>query len=128
MPDIGGRIRNAGIRDIFEEGLQIPQLKLINAGKPDQNLFDMIGQNVRVPEQTLGDIWAQVAACKMLEERLLVRGWEDHLPSGRHAKRIESWTAWAERNDARNYAVLGDPVVRLRIDALDGASGKGAAG
>ncbi|MEO8441604.1 MAG: hydantoinase B/oxoprolinase family protein [Betaproteobacteria bacterium] len=70
MPDIGGRIRNAGIRDIFEEGLQIPQLKLINAGKPDQNLFDMIGQNVRVPEQTLGDIWAQVAACKMLEERL----------------------------------------------------------
>ena len=70
MPDIGGRIRNAGIRDIFEEGLQIPQLKLINAGKPDQGLLDMIGQNVRVPEQTLGDIWAQVAACKMLEERL----------------------------------------------------------
>ena len=49
MPDIGGRIRNAGIRDIYEEGLQIPQLKLINAGKPDQNLLDMIGQNVRVP-------------------------------------------------------------------------------
>ena len=70
MPDIGGRIRNAGIRDIFEEGLQIPQLKLINAGRPDQNVLDMIGRNVRVPEQTLGDIWAQVAACKMLEERL----------------------------------------------------------
>jgi N-methylhydantoinase B len=70
MPDIGGRIRNAGIRDIYEEGLQIPRLKLINAGKPDQGLLDMIAQNVRVPEQTLGDIWAQVAACKMLEERL----------------------------------------------------------
>ncbi|MGQ0749110.1 MAG: hydantoinase B/oxoprolinase family protein [Betaproteobacteria bacterium] len=70
MPDIGGRIRNAGIRDIYEEGLQIPRLKLIRAGKPDQALLDMIGQNVRVPEQTLGDIWAQVAACKMLEERL----------------------------------------------------------
>jgi N-methylhydantoinase B len=70
MPDIGGRIRNAGIRDIYEEGLQIPRLKLVRAGKPDQNLLDMIGQNVRVPEQTLGDIWAQVGACKMLEERL----------------------------------------------------------
>ncbi len=70
MPDIGGRIRNAGIRDIFEEGLQIPRMKLISAGKPDQNLLDTIGQNVRVPEQTLGDIWAQVAACKMLEDRL----------------------------------------------------------
>lgn len=70
MPDIGGRIRNAGIREIFEEGLQIPRLKLIEAGKPNQALLDMIGQNVRVPEQTLGDIWAQVAACKMLEDRL----------------------------------------------------------
>lgn len=70
MPDIGGRIRNAGIRDIYEEGLQIPRLKLVEAGKPVQAVLDMIGQNVRVPEQTLGDIWAQVAACKMLEERL----------------------------------------------------------
>src|SRR5919205_850843 len=70
MPDIGGRLRNAGVREIFEEGLQIPRLKLIDAGKPNQTLFDMIAQNVRVPEMTLGDIWAQVAACKMLEERL----------------------------------------------------------
>src|SRR4051812_25542163 len=70
MPDIGGRLRNAGVREIFEEGLQIPRLKLIDAGKPNQTLLDMIAQNVRVPEMTLGDIWAQVAACKMLEERL----------------------------------------------------------
>ena len=70
MPDIGGRLRNAGVREIFEEGLQIPRLKLIEGGKPNQTLFDMIAQNVRVPEMTLGDIWAQVAACKMMEERL----------------------------------------------------------
>ncbi|HYC47124.1 MAG TPA: hydantoinase B/oxoprolinase family protein [Burkholderiales bacterium] len=70
MPDIGGRLRNAGVREIYEEGLQIPRLKLIDGGKPNQTLFDMIAQNVRVPEMTLGDIWAQVAACKMLEERL----------------------------------------------------------
>ena len=31
MPDIGGRSRNAGVREIFEEGLQIPRLKLIDA-------------------------------------------------------------------------------------------------
>lgn len=76
MPDIGGRLRNAGVREIFEEGLQIPRLKLIDGGKPNQTLLDMIAQNVRVPEMTLGDIWAQVAACKMLEERLqpLLRG------------------------------------------------------
>jgi N-methylhydantoinase B len=70
MPDIGGRLRNAGVREIFEEGLQIPRLKLIDGGKTNQTLLDMIAQNVRVPEMTLGDIWAQVAACKMMEERL----------------------------------------------------------
>jgi N-methylhydantoinase B len=70
MPDIGGRLRNAGVREIYEEGLQIPRLKLMEAGKRNQTLFDLIAQNVRVPEMTLGDIWAQVAACTMLEERL----------------------------------------------------------
>ena len=70
MPDIGGRLRNAGVREIYEEGLQIPRLKLIDGGKQNKTLLDMIAQNVRVPEMTLGDIWAQVAACKMLEERL----------------------------------------------------------
>ena len=58
------------VREIYEEGLQIPLLKLIDAGKPNETLLDMIAQNVRVPEMTLGDIWAQVAACNMLDERL----------------------------------------------------------
>ncbi|MCC7082965.1 MAG: hydantoinase B/oxoprolinase family protein [Burkholderiales bacterium] len=70
MPDIGGRIRNAGNREIYEEGLQIPPLKLMRAGKPDQAVLDMIARNVRVPSLTLGDIFAQVAAGRMLEERL----------------------------------------------------------
>ena len=70
MPDIGGRLRNAGVRELYEEGLQIPRLKLIDNGVPNKTLLDLIAQNVRVPEMTLGDIWAQVAACKMLEERL----------------------------------------------------------
>ncbi len=70
MPDIGGRIRNSGIREIFEEGLQIPRLKLMHAGKPDQAVVEMIERNVRVPAQTMGDVWGEVAACQMLDERL----------------------------------------------------------
>ena len=71
MPDIGGRLWNSGIREIFEEGLQIPPVKLIEAGQPNQVLLDILARNVRVPEQTLGDLWGQVAACRMLGERLL---------------------------------------------------------
>jgi N-methylhydantoinase B len=70
MPDIGGRLRNSGIRDIYEEGLQIPVLKLMRAGEPDEAVTEFIRANVRVPEATMGDIWAQVSTCRMLEGRL----------------------------------------------------------
>ena len=71
MPDIGGQLRNSGIREIFEEGLQIPLMKLMRAGEPDETLIEMIRQNVRVPDQTMGDIWGEVSACRMLEQRLI---------------------------------------------------------
>ena len=70
VPDIGGRLRNPGIREIYEEGLQIPRLRLMAAGKPVETVVEFIETNVRVPEQTMGDIWGQVAAHKMLEGRL----------------------------------------------------------
>jgi N-methylhydantoinase B len=71
MADIGGRIRNSGIREIFEEGLQIPMLKLVRHGEPDEAVVAFIRQNVRVPEQTMGDVWGEVAACRMLATRLV---------------------------------------------------------
>jgi N-methylhydantoinase B len=70
MPDIGGRIWGTGSREIFEEGLQIPPLKLLRAGEPDAAVVAMIEQNVRVPELTMGDLWGEAAACRMLETRL----------------------------------------------------------
>nr|WP_255600004.1 hydantoinase B/oxoprolinase family protein [Afifella sp. IM 167] len=70
MPDIGGQLRNSGIREIFEEGLQIPMLKLVAGGEPNEAVVEFIRQNVRVPEQTMGDVWGEVSACRMLEARL----------------------------------------------------------
>ncbi len=71
MPDIGGRLRSGGIREIFEEGLQLPPVKLMRRGKADESVIEIIKRNVRVPEQTIGDIYGQVAAARMLEERLV---------------------------------------------------------
>ena len=70
VPDIGGPVRNSDIGTIFEEGLQIPRLKLMRAGEIDEAIVAMISQNNRVPSQTMGDIWGQAAAHKMLEDRL----------------------------------------------------------
>src|SRR5262249_26419399 len=60
MPDIGGRLRAIEAREVFEEGLHIPLMKLIRDGKADDTLIEMIRANVRTPDQTVGDIWAQV--------------------------------------------------------------------
>ena len=70
LPDIGGKLRSNSSREIYEEGLQIPMMKLLDAGEPNQVLIEMITQNIRVPDQGMGDIWAQVSACKMMSQRL----------------------------------------------------------
>jgi len=70
LPDIGGVLRNPGAREIFEEGLQLPFVKIMDAGRPNPMLVDLIRRNVRVPDATMGDIWGHASACRMLEQRL----------------------------------------------------------
>jgi N-methylhydantoinase B len=70
MPDIGGRIRAIEAREIFEEGLHIPLAKLVDAGRVDATLVSLIRANVRTPEQTIGDIWAQASANELMERRV----------------------------------------------------------
>ncbi|MBT5110517.1 MAG: hydantoinase B/oxoprolinase family protein [Rhodospirillaceae bacterium] len=71
VPDIGGRLRAMDSRQVFEEGVQIPLMKIISAGKTDETLVKLLSQNVRTPEQTLGDIWAQISACELMRDRML---------------------------------------------------------
>jgi N-methylhydantoinase B len=59
--DIGGRIRSAEARDVHEEGLYIPVLKMYEAGEPNRTFFSLIEANVRHPDLMAGDIHAQVA-------------------------------------------------------------------
>ncbi len=59
--DVGGRIRSAEARDVYEEGLYIPLLKLYEGGRPNETLFAFLKGNVRHPELVLGDLEAQVS-------------------------------------------------------------------
>ncbi len=68
--DIGGYGVGAGARDIHEEGLWIPSLKLYESGKPNETLHAIIRQNVRTPDAIFGDLSAQVSSGKMGGERL----------------------------------------------------------
>lgn len=70
LPDIGGRLRNPSNRELYEEGLQIPPLRLLHAGREDAVLISIIRENVRVPDETMGDIWAMTACVTSLGVRL----------------------------------------------------------
>ena len=70
MPDIGGRIRAIEAREVFEEGVHIPLSKFVHAGTPDETLIRLLRANVRTPDQTLGDIWAQVSANELMDRRV----------------------------------------------------------
>ena len=69
-PDIGGSLWSADCRELYEEGLRLLPMKFLREGEPNRDLFDLITSNVRVPEQVLGDLWAQVTAQQVLARRL----------------------------------------------------------
>jgi N-methylhydantoinase B/oxoprolinase/acetone carboxylase alpha subunit len=56
--------------EIFQEGLIIPPLKLIEKGKLRQDLLDLILANVRTPEERRGDLLAQIASNEKGKQRL----------------------------------------------------------
>jgi N-methylhydantoinase B len=59
--DIGGRVASDN-RQVYEEGLYIPPLKLYEAGVLNESVLELIRWNVRTPEEVTGDIRSQVAA------------------------------------------------------------------
>jgi N-methylhydantoinase B len=69
--DIGGYGIGAGARDVHEEGLWIPPLKLYRRGEPCEILHAMIRSNVRTPDAVFGDLAAQVSSGQAASERLI---------------------------------------------------------
>jgi len=59
--DIGGRILSAEAREVFEEGLRIPIMKLFDRGEPNKVLMQIVRTNVRQPDEVIGDFYAQTS-------------------------------------------------------------------
>src|SRR6266404_1793651 len=60
--DIGGRILSAEAREVFEEGLRLPIMKLFDRGEPNQVLMQIVRVNVRQPDEVISDFYAQTAS------------------------------------------------------------------
>jgi 5-oxoprolinase (ATP-hydrolysing)/N-methylhydantoinase A len=70
VSDIGGTKDSLHAREIYEEGIQIPPMKLFRAGVANEDLFTLLAENVRNPAQVLGDVHSFIAANAVGAERL----------------------------------------------------------
>ncbi len=61
LPDIGGSGFGSSATEVYQEGLRLPICKLYDAGRINDLMVDIIRTNVRVPEQVMGDIMANVS-------------------------------------------------------------------
>jgi len=70
--DVGGAYPGSmGLcREIYQEGVRIPPVKLIRKGQTDRDVLALLLNNVRTPEEREGDLGAQIAACHTGAERL----------------------------------------------------------
>ena len=97
--DVGGMAPGSmagGMSEIYQEGLRIPIVKLFRREEIQQDIFDLLLLNVRLPEERRGDYYAQIAACRLGRRRLLELS-ESHPLDLLHA----AFDDIVERTDAR---------------------------
>ena len=71
--DVGGAFPGSmgPAREIYQEGIRIPPVRIVRGGAVDRDVLDLILLNVRTPEEREGDLAAQIGACRVGERRIL---------------------------------------------------------
>lgn len=138
--DIGGGVPSSispRFSDLFQEGFQIPPVKLVKGGRMNEDFLTLYRANCRVPEVNMGDIKAMLAALLVGERRVLELvaqlGAEGFLAAQRDlvayaaekARAVQrlipdgTWEFWDLLDD--DYVSKVPVRVRCRMTAKDGA-------
>ena len=72
--DVGGMVPGSisnEAKEIYQEGLRLPGVKLVAAGQPIRSVMEIMKVNSRLPDYLQGDMWAGIAAARVGERRIL---------------------------------------------------------
>jgi N-methylhydantoinase B len=72
--DVGGMVPGSisnEAKEIFQEGLRLPGVKLVAEGEPNTSVMEIMKVNSRLPDFLQGDMWAGIAAARVGERRIL---------------------------------------------------------
>ena len=71
--DLGGASGAGSLQatEVFQEGVILRSVRLYNAGELNVDIMRIVRENTRLPDGVLGDIRAQIGACRIGEQRYL---------------------------------------------------------
>ena len=129
VTDIGGTKDSDTAHELYEEGFQIPPMKLYRKGEPNEDLFALLKENVREAQQVAGDIHSLVGASSIGAQRLrefLIEYHFNDVTALAHIfqNRSESAMRAAIRTvpngiyESNIYGRLGDDIQRLPVKIL----------
>jgi len=118
--DVGGKEPGSlagDAREIYQEGIRIPPIRLWKGGELDRDLADLILLNVRTPDERWGDLRAQFAACRTGIDR--VEALVDRHGASRLRAGMSAILDYSERRMRREIEKLPDGEASFE-DVLDG--------
>lgn len=120
--DIGGKTPGSmavDVVEIFQEGLRLPAVRLMERGEPIGAVFHIIAANSRLPDFVKGDLWAQVAASRKAAQR--VRDLAEHYGLPAFDAALRDLFDEGERRALAGLAGLPAGTYRLQEEQDDGA-------
>ena len=120
--DVGGMAPGsmpAGSRELLQEGLVIPPVRLVVDGRPVDDVIALVLANSRTPDEREGDLRAQLAAHRLAERRLAEVA-ERH-GAGTVREAFDALLEYAERRTRAAIAAMPDG----RYEAAEALEGDG---
>jgi N-methylhydantoinase B/oxoprolinase/acetone carboxylase alpha subunit len=115
--DIGGTLALSGSKDMFEEGLILPLLKIYKTGQLNEDVLEVLKANIRVPDVMMGDFHAMTAANELAARRLVEVLREYGMPD--YVELTDEIEAYSERAVRAAIAKLPDGSYPFELD-IDG--------
>src|SRR3954451_13285854 len=115
--DVGGMVPGSisnEAREIFQEGLRLPAVKLFEGGEPIPSVLEIMKVNSRLPDYLQGDLWAGIAAVRLGERRILELAGKYGV--GLYLEAVEAYMDYGEQ--AARHALAGLPKGRFELEEL----------
>ena len=117
--DLGGLGMGPDGSDVYDEGLIIPPMRLVQGGVINETLMTLVRANSRTPFQNEGDIYALIACCDVAHARLDEMMTEFNISNLSAVGRYIHEVSYRASVDAINAAPQGSWQNRMMIDGYD---------